>query len=712
MRTGIALACVSSIFLAAAACSSSSGSSGPEDASGDVEQVDGTASGDDGNSSASAEAGAHADATVSESRDATADGSDATASESDAGPDGGDAAGGGNPYYDGSPGPCGAWTSISVSASQAHVGETLTLSATAAGATPDNLGYTWTQSTTDGGTIGAMGAPSDEAVGPSDVMTFLCMSPGTATIALTVDDAQDGGSCDPHLTTTSTTVTCVASPTDEVQAAWVELGSTGSSTTDGGSTVGTNKVIARVITGAASCPTITLNGGSAQAMNLRVAAGTAALRPTTSTSLGAQYSKPSAFPVQTCELTLPSGTTSAVIDAALPGGSQGITLPLPKANAQTIVVIGDTGCRTQYGTGGTSQWQACNDPTEYAFGTIAATAAALHPDLVIHVGDYEYRDNECPPDIAGCAGRPWGYGWDAWQDDFFAPAKPLLEAAPWIVNRGNHESCTRAGQGWFRFLDTNGYDSVPNDDCNVQGAAVAAGAGGGFVGDNIGSYNTPYAVEVRADTQVIVFDSNNVAKSAITSTGANSNMYDAYQTELLQVGGLTQPNMFNIWTNHHPLLGLAAGTPPASPGIALLSVMQNVYPNTLFPPGINMVLEGHTHLFEALDFAPTSTDAGVANDYPSTFVSGNAGDILDTDLPTPLPDGSTPAPGALEPPQIDNIAHSPNFGFLVMQYQPGDAANGATWLLTEYKTDGTTMRTQCQAKMDGHASCNNWGELP
>jgi hypothetical protein len=626
--------------------------------------------------------------------------------------DASDGGSGGNPYYDGSPGPCGAWTSISTSAGQANVGDTITLNATAAGTTPDSLGYTWTQATSDGGTIGAMGALSDEAVGTSDVMTFLCTSPGTATITLTVDDAQDSGTCDPHLTTTTTTVTCVEPPTDEVEAAWVELGSTGASNSDGGSAAGTNTVIARVITGAATCPTITLNGGSPQTMNLRVAAATIPQRPTTSTSLGAQYSKPSAFPVQTCELTLPSGTTSAVVNAALPGGTQGITLPLPKANAQTIVVIGDSGCRTQFGAGNTSQWQSCNDPTLYPFANIAAAAANLHPDLVIHVGDYEYRDNECPADIAGCAGAPWGYGWDAWQDDFFKPAKPLLAAAPWVLNRGNHESCTRAGQGWFRFLDPNGYDSIPNKDCNVQGAAIAADAGGGFAGDNIGAYNTPYAVQVRSDTQVIVFDSNNVAKSAIAPTGTNGNMYSAYQTELVQVAGLTQANMFNIWTNHHPVLGLSAGTPVTSPGVALLSVMENVYPDTLFPPGINMVLEGHTHLFEALDFTPTTSDAGVPNDYPSTFVSGNAGDILDTDLPTPLPDGSTPAPAAKMPPQVANIAHSPGFGFLVMQYQPGDAANGASWLLTEYKTDGTTKRTQCAATMDGHTTCSTWGDLP
>jgi hypothetical protein len=75
------------------------------------------------------------------------------------------------------------------------------------------------------------------------------------------------------------------------------------------------------------------------------------------------------------------------------------------------------------------------------------------PDLVIHVGDYHYREDPCPLGNAGCAGSPWGYGWDVWDADFFTPGAPLLAAAPWIVIRGNHEACGRAGQGWYRFLD-------------------------------------------------------------------------------------------------------------------------------------------------------------------------------------------------------------------------------------------------------------------
>ena len=57
-------------------------------------------------------------------------------------------------------------------------------------------------------------------------------------------------------------------------------------------------------------------------------------------------------------------------------------------------------------------------------------ARSWKPDLVIHVGDYHYRENACPKDIAGCRDSPWGYGWDAWDADFFVPARPLLAAAP------------------------------------------------------------------------------------------------------------------------------------------------------------------------------------------------------------------------------------------------------------------------------------------
>jgi hypothetical protein len=59
----------------------------------------------------------------------------------------------------------------------------------------------------------------------------------------------------------------------------------------------------------------------------------------------------------------------------------------------------------------------------------------------------------CPAGNTGCANSPYGYGWEAWNADFFEPSEPQLAVAPWIMVRGNHETCDRAGDGWFRFLD-------------------------------------------------------------------------------------------------------------------------------------------------------------------------------------------------------------------------------------------------------------------
>ena len=139
-----------------------------------------------------------------------------------------------------------------------------------------------------------------------------------------------------------------------------------------------------------------------------------------------------AFPVRVCEARVPQATARlSVGDVPLP------TLP---ATINRLVVIGDTGCRLARG-----MVQDCSDPRAWPFATIAMAAAAKRPDLVIHVGDYFYREAACPPGRGGCAGSPYGDNWPAWHADFFDPAAALLAAAPWVMVRGNHESCARGG---------------------------------------------------------------------------------------------------------------------------------------------------------------------------------------------------------------------------------------------------------------------------
>ncbi len=144
----------------------------------------------------------------------------------------------------------------------------------------------------------------------------------------------------------------------KILAQWVELGP------DGASSV-------RAVTDDA-CPSVTFDG-TAVPMNVRSEPGQ---------SFG--NVSPAQFPVRGCELAVPPGAIAAVLD--------GKPLPLQRPNPQRIVIFGDTGCRLKTG----DPTQACNDPNAWPFAKVVAAAAAAWPDLVIHVGDYEYREEACP----------------------------------------------------------------------------------------------------------------------------------------------------------------------------------------------------------------------------------------------------------------------------------------------------------------------------
>ncbi len=444
--------------------------------------------------------------------------------------------------------------------------------------------------------------------------------------------------------------------------AWVELGPDG-------------QAIARAITSASECPFIRLDHARYQ-MSLRVGPETIPPRPTDL--------KPSEFPVTTCEYSIPSGTqTASIIDGDEHHGGddeedRGHRLPLPKANPQRIVILGDTGCRLHIG----DPWQACYDREEWPLKTIAETAARFEPDLVLHVGDYHYRENECPPDIGGCQGSPWGYGWDVWDADVFTPAKDLLASAPWIMVCGNHEECARAGQGWYRFLDTEPYqsDRTCNDPQNYP----------------IANYSDPYAVPIGDDTQVIVFDS---AKVTMSPLDPSDPAFVKYQDELRQVEALAaaNPNALSVWANHHPLLAFSpvTGTTVMGGNPALLSVMYATYDTAYYPPGISLALHGHTHMLEILNFATS---------HPATFMVGNGGDNLAINLPDPFPSDAHPDADFGSAVDVEEIAFTSTFGFVV-----ADREGTGEWTFRAYTRQGRLLTTCAFAA--GQTSCSHTGFL-
>jgi hypothetical protein len=110
-----------------------------------------------------------------------------------------------------------------------------------------------------------------------------------------------------------------------------------------------------------------------------------------------------------CGAVVPRGVTGISIPVAAMGEPMGLImkrLPVPVADPQRILVLGDTGCRIKG-----PALQACNDPKAWPFPGLAKAAAAQNPDLVIHLGDYLYRESACPATFPGCAGSPWGDNW-------------------------------------------------------------------------------------------------------------------------------------------------------------------------------------------------------------------------------------------------------------------------------------------------------------
>ncbi len=317
------------------------------------------------------------------------------------------------------------------------------------------------------------------------------------------------------------------------------------------------------------------------------------------------------FPIEVCEAIAPLATARlAVGDRAL---------PVVPAAARRVVVLGDTGCRLAG-----RAVQDCNDPVAWPFATIARRAAARKPDLVIHVGDYYYRENTCPAGRAGCAGSPYGDNWPVWQAEFFDPAAPLLAAAPWVMVRGNHESCRRGGRGWFRLLDPRPLAG----DCADMTEPYRVSAGG----LNLLMFDSADADDFKADEKKIA-------------------AYAAQFTRLLSGAPA------HSWLlTHRPVWAQAQG----DLGGLTTNLTQQASIRGLVPDTLDMVVAGHLHIFAGYEFGPGR---------PAQLIVGTGGDRL-------LPLAKTPIVGA----EIDGMAIRKGiaferFGYFVME-RAGDGWDG------------------------------------
>ena len=320
-----------------------------------------------------------------------------------------------------------------------------------------------------------------------------------------------------------------------------------------------------------------------------------------------------AYPIQVCAAHLPA-TAIHVTVGSLPA-------PVPPPRVKRVVVIGDTGCRLKG-----KYIQDCNDPASWPFATVARLAAARRPDLVIHVGDFHYRETPCPADHPGCAGSPYGDNWEVWRRDFFDPAAPLLAVAPWVMVRGNHELCDRGGLGWTRLI-------APHADATT-----------------CASTSDPYAVNVDS-LHLLVLDS-----AAAPDPTADPALVGVYRQQLHTL--LDKAPAHSWLLSHRPVWAEAEGA--GVPANAMLNATLQSAIGGLVPPNLDMVLSGHIHDFMSYEFGPQR---------PAQLVIGEGGDAND-EIVQPVAAGLE-----IDGMRVRRAFAFPDYGYVVLnRTQPGWAA--------------------------------------
>jgi predicted phosphodiesterase len=388
---------------------------------------------------------------------------------------------------------------------------------------------------------------------------------------------------------------------------------------------------------AKNCPAIALNGH------------TAAMKARTNTGK---------FAGLVCESTIPPGTRKASI--------KGQKLPLPSWSKKTkpvIVVIGDTGCRIKQGgedgpsEGGKWNIQNCASPADWPFLDVANHASAVKPDLVIHVGDFLYREKACTGQ-KDCPGGPSGDTLETWEADFFTPAKNLLLAAPWIFARGNHEDCTRSGDGWFTLLDPRSITTCMQ-------------------------YSDPYLLKTNLGISIAMVDSNpamdvpckpNDSKCAAIFREQVETYTHAFET-------ISSWKLQHAWlVTHRPVWSVRA----TGEAMGTLNAVEEAAWKKSRPQGIDLLLAGHTHIFEMIGFDP-------AADHSMQLVVGNSGTKL---VPIMKYDSAAPA---VKEASINDFRKRQDFGFTTLMRA------GAGWQVQALDRDGR-VDIACEVE-GGKARC-------
>ena len=278
------------------------------------------------------------------------------------------------------------------------------------------------------------------------------------------------------------------------------------------------------------------------------------------------------------------------------------------------------------------------------------------PDVVVYVGDYLYRQGPCPANntegedcvaingpirhfndtdlngtVANFLPGNWGDNLYGWWADFIYPALDMLKAAPMIAIRGNHETCVRAGGGYFALMSPEPYpqDAPAGTYCKdyVEPFAVTFEHEQFLVNDDsiinpkdkgidhfvFVNGSCPSRPGVGESPIVAVPQSRFTAENPTQSKESIDKDLAWYSQAMVVLRNLSLAYDTNFYVSHRPIFAIACNDTE----IATLdwTIQQSLQPHTL--DRVSAAVGGHMHWLEALTFVNQSL--------PSQIVVGHGG---------------------------------------------------------------------------------------
>jgi len=282
------------------------------------------------------------------------------------------------------------------------------------------------------------------------------------------------------------------------------------------------------------------------------------------------------------------------------------------------------------------------------------------PDLIVHVGDFHYREQCSKGKLCEKLGKAVGYGWTPWKLDFIEPSAAAFAIAPWVMSRGNHEDCQRAFRG-YQML-------IPNEKLPATGC----------------SPNEATSYLRWGDLLLVNVDSSSISEMPETTGDALKEWRARWQEIDGRIQAEKKTGAKHIWlVTHKPVFGLAM---LAKQYVPVNINLASSFADQPAAQDIELLLAGHVH----------NSHIVAKKNYPLQLVVGNSGTMLD-EFATPVTEENRQT---LAYDQIRVVSN--DFGYAILTRKVAASGGADDWQI-QFKNSRGELTADCLLGQKGQS---------